>query len=103
MLSNQLNPRKAIMVSQDSKHKSFKFIYLDTKEEITLHNSRISDDPEIIPNFMNKECLVFEFEKGGRFCLIAPMKNFSFNKVEYNKDTEKLMLFKQNLNKDMII
>ena len=103
MLSNFLNPRKAIMVSQDTQHKSFNFIYLDTKEEITLHDSRIAGDFETIPNFMNKECLVFEFERGGRFALLAPMKNFSFNKVEYNKDTEKLMLFKQNLNKDMII
>ena len=103
MMGNQLNPRKALMTEQDSKHKSFKFIYLDTKEEITLHNSRISEDYEIIPNFMNKECLVFEFERGGRFCLLSVMKNFSFNKVEYNKDTEKLMLFKQNLSKDMII
>jgi len=102
MLSNQLKPRKAIMMEHDTQHKSFKFIYLDTKEQITLHNSRISEDLEIIPNFMNKEVVIFDFEKGGRFCLLAPMKNFSFNKVEY-KETEKLMLFKQNLNKDMII
>jgi len=103
MISNQLKPRKAIMTEHDTKHKSFKFIYLDTKEQITLHNSRISEDYEIIPNFLNKECLVFEFERGGRFALLAPMKNFKFYEEKYTKDIEKLRLFKQNLNKDMII
>ena len=103
MLSNFLKPRKAIMTEHDTQHKSFKFIYLDTKEQITLHDSRIAGDYEIIPNYLGKEVIIFEFERGGRFALLAPMKNFKFYEESYNKDIEKLRLFKQNLNKDMII
>lgn len=95
MITNGLNIRKALMTRYESKIQVAHFTYLDTKEEFNLHRSRLSETVEIIPNFLNQEVHIFEFERGGRFGLLAPMKSFKFSEESYSEKVSKLRQFSQ--------
>ena len=95
ILNNGVNFKKALMTKTNGGTRLATFVYLDTKEEVQLHYSRLSESLEIIPNFLNKEVFVFNFERGADFVLLAPMRKFTFDEEVYSEKVNKLRHFNQ--------
>lgn len=90
VLNNGLNIRKAIMTHCNNAHRMAEFTYLDTKEKFKLNYSRLTESFEVVPNFLNKEVHIFDFERGAKFALLSPMKKFEFSTEEYSNKVMKL-------------
>lgn len=74
--------RKVIITDYDIHKKLMSVTRLDNKEDIKIHFYRVSESKEVFHNFLNKEVLLFRFEMGGDFLLLAPLKKFTFLEEE---------------------
>jgi hypothetical protein len=95
LLTNGVKYRKAVLTEFNRRRNRGWFTFLDNKEEIILHTTRISESPEIVPNFINQEVFIFNFNEKSHFALLAPMKKFSWHEEEYTEKITKLRRFNQ--------
>lgn len=98
ILNNGINAKKAIMINCDNRRRLAEFVMLDTKEKFKLHYSRLTESLETIPNFLNEEVTIFDFERGAKFALLAPMKKFTFSEEEYTQKISKLRQYDNIIN-----
>jgi len=98
ILNNGVNVRKAIMTHCNNSHRMAEFTYLDTKEKFKLNYSRLSESFEVVPNFLNEEVHIFDFERGAKFALLSLMKKFTFSEEEYNTKVTKLRHYDNIIN-----